>query len=30
MSGDYAIALAAGASHIRIGSMLFGARNYTS
>jgi pyridoxal phosphate enzyme (YggS family) len=28
MSGDYAIALAVGATHIRIGSMLFGARSY--
>jgi pyridoxal phosphate enzyme (YggS family) len=30
MSGDYSIALAVGATHIRIGSMLFGARTYPS
>lgn len=28
MSGDYAAALAAGATHIRLGSALFGARSY--
>ena len=30
MSSDYTIALAVGATHIRIGSMLFGARTYPS
>ncbi len=30
MSSDYSIALAVGATHIRIGSMLFGARTYPS
>jgi len=29
MSGDYSIAMACGATHVRIGSAIFGARNYT-
>ena len=30
MSGDYELAIAAGSTHVRIGSAIFGARNYTS
>jgi len=29
MSGDYELAIAAGSTHVRIGSAIFGARNYT-
>lgn len=29
MSGDYKLAIAAGSTHIRVGSALFGSRNYT-
>ena len=29
MSGDYTIAMECGATHVRIGSAIFGARNYT-
>jgi uncharacterized pyridoxal phosphate-containing UPF0001 family protein len=29
MSGDYSIAMACGATHVRIGSAIFGARNDT-
>jgi len=30
MSGDYTIALECGATHVRIGSSIFGARNYSA
>ncbi len=30
MSGDYELAIAAGSTHVRIGSAIFGARNYIS
>jgi len=29
MSGDYELAIAAGSTDVRIGSAIFGARNYT-
>ena len=29
MSGDYSVAMACGATHVRIGSAIFGARTYT-
>jgi len=28
MSGDYTLAMAAGSTHVRVGSAIFGARNY--
>jgi len=30
MSGDYELAIAAGSTHVRMGSAIFGARNYSS
>ncbi|HAP71997.1 MAG TPA: YggS family pyridoxal phosphate-dependent enzyme, partial [Cryomorphaceae bacterium] len=30
MSGDYDIALECGATHVRLGSSIFGARNYSA
>jgi uncharacterized pyridoxal phosphate-containing UPF0001 family protein len=30
MSGDFAVAIAAGATHVRVGSAIFGARDYAA